>query len=1376
MFAQTDAEYAAANAEIQANGVYKIYTQSNGSSTGETKYYLKSDGYLTNDASAAGQFTFDLQRIFGGYKMAGYRINQFTNGGASDNTFSGDALKKIITSGQNRVDWEAQVFFKGESGYAVRSTNATSSNWGASAFWDVVADNDEDGLPNATYTVDAVPYVWQLEKVTDGDFSDVTAKYITNYNPVANANGWVATNGNRLNQWASNPINFDEGKNLAEMWNNQGASLKQTLNDLPAGYYNLIAIACSRQGQTSTLSAGTYSTPVEETDGSFSSTTGCQTWFNNGHGVNNLSFAVDATSNVEIGLTTGTNGDAWTLWRVFYLEKTNGPIDLRKALAQLKQTANNALDNAAYSSVTGYERTQLMSSVAKTVTETGTPSEVLASYNALIDEITTKLDAFKAAPSMYAQLAGENARAAMFNLPTISADEQPVLTAVDTQAKAIYNYVTTNYNTAIELGTWTTENAGNMSSQHWDGTSTTTYNEQAEGWNGNTTWTTSYTQTITLPAGDYVFKVAGRREQYATLLLNVKKGEDVLGTVNDFPTSNTGRGIATDGTASFADDATYANNGAGRGWQWRYVPFTITEESAEVTISIEGGNPEGEYYQWVSFCNYTVQSAPSVAASEIAYQQAKEAAEAALANETYNNVQGTDRSGLEAAIAADKGTTAESIDAATAAIQTATATFTAAKASWDNLANARTSASGELPYANAAKKTTLDAAVAAEVTGAAADAAAQVAVIEQANRQYVESNGLAEGVNGAENKTNLITNPDADENADGWTGEFARLTSEQYTQGDGTLGGGYFDKNGSSSYTAEQTIENLAPGKYLVTVTARAQSGVTNYKVKAVNSRNKEFTATIPVVGNQGGVFGRGFNDASVVFDQDFTGDATIGITASNSSNFWLSFDRFRLVRIADSDVTLATAEDYTALTNAINSVKDNILGFEKDEYAPYNNIEAAAMLKAAQEIDQTVENTQEAVQAATTNLTIATWNKNTEEVNAVYDGTFAKAEHNGAPAGWRSTHNDGLGGATHPRAFVGEDRIEEFNDTKSGFFIRFDGYCSDRGTMYYYGDIDGYRMPLKANTKYYVKADVAGWGSTGKPQRLNIDGPNGFSQVNQTLTLKSNADTSNDTPQQFLIIFTTKEAGNYTISFQTPGDDSNKHNAIVSNIELKKATVLEDNATDLPQAKNNAVVAYTRTLSAGFNSLVLPFEVKKEEIGGDKVEAIYAYNGCTVTGEGADAVYHLDFQKDVETLTANTPYLVKMTEAVALTSFNGKDINPVDEPNVEGDYFTFVGSYVALPAGNKVVKAGDYGCTTSGLKKAKDGIAMKAFRAYMKNTTGNAEAKVNITIDGQETDAITAVELFETMTEGVYNLQGQKVNNAHRGVYIVNGKKVVIK
>ncbi len=1156
--AQTDAEYAAANAEIQANGVYKIYTLSNGTTTGTTPYYLKSDGYLTDDASAAGQFTFDFQRSFGNFKMGAYRLNRFTNGGnsSSSSTLSADAQKHIIVStSQNRVNWEAQVFFKNEDGYAIRSTNSTGTAWGASAFWSVVEDNDEDGLPNATYTFDTPPYVWQLEKVTDGDYSDVTMKFITNYNPVANADGWTATNGNRLNQWASNPINFDSGKNLAEMWNNQAGSLKQTLQNLPAGYYTLTAIACSRQGQTSTLSAGGYSAPLVQTDGSFNNTAGCQTWFNNGNGVSVLDFPVDASSNVEIGITTGTSGDAWTLWRAFYLTYNDEPVAMRKALETAKANANAALGNESYNVVTGYERTQLTASVAKTISETGTPSTDMAAYNDLIEEINQKLSDFTSAPKYYTQLAAENERAALFEIAAQTTESQSALSAVDAQAKAVYNYVTTNYNTIIDLGEWTKVNAGDMTSQHWDGTSTSSYNEQLEGWGGSTAWTTSYSQDIVLPAGDYVFKVAGRHSQYSTLELVVKKGDEVLGSVNDFPAGDTGRGIATDGTASFGDDATYANGGVGRGWQWRYVPFTIEEENATITISVEGGNPEEKQYQWLGFCNYTVQSAPSVAASTVAYNQAKEAAVAARDNDTYVNVQGTDRSGLVAAIEADKGTTIESIDAAAETLKNATTTFTAAKASWDKLVSTRAGVSSELPYASPAKKSELDVAVAAEVTGNAADAAAQANVIEQKNRLYVESNAMAEGVDGAEDKTSLITNPNADENADGWSGGFGRLTGEAFTQGDGTSAGGYFDKNGASSYTAEQTIENLAAGKYLLTITARAQSGVTDYKVKATNSSAVDATGDVTVVGNQGGVFGRGFNDASVEFLQKTDGNATIGITASHSGNFWLSFDRVRLVRLRDltpeEAFVAATDEDYAALNEAINA---HVIGFDKGEYAPYNNVEAVATIAAAKAIDLEANNSQEDVQAATAAITGATWTVNAAEVNAIYDGSF-EADYSGQtgninPTGWQRVKGAAADGYN----------VRYMNGSNAGLQATSSGKALFTKQSAYYGYADGYTMPLKANAYYKITFVYGGWGDCKKDGYVSMAAPDGSAVTLSASDLPvdaTDADSNKDSWKSYEAIFQTGEAGDYVLGLRKKScDTSGQSQYVYGDIKLVRATV----------------------------------------------------------------------------------------------------------------------------------------------------------------------------------------------------------------------------
>ena len=1214
-FAQTDAEYADANAAIEANGVYKIYTLSDGTTTGSTKYYLKTDGYLTDDAAAAGQFTFDFQRIFGGFKMGGYRINRFTNGGAQNNTFSGDALKRIaVSSNQNRTDWEAQVFFKNEDGYAVRSTNSKSSNWGASAYWTVVADNDDDGLPNATYTTKSVPYVWQLEKVTAGDWSDVTAKYITNYNPTTNSNGWDIEMGTNLGQWAGN--NYNKDNNVAEFYRRGGATFKQTLNSLPSGYYTLTALAFTRTDYTATLSAGDdFSMSIATVgSGSVNNVTQAKDWLNNGNGVNELPFAVDATSNVTIGLTTSSDGDAWTIYRAFYLTYNSEPVALRKALAQAKETANTALGNASFDAVTGFERTQLNASVAKTVDETQAASAVVTAYNNLIEEIATNLAAFTAAPTYYSQLPAANAKAAEFGLAAQTTESQSAQSALDVQSKAIYNKVVTEYNTIIDLGEWqTTGEVGTMTSQHWDGTSTSSYNEQSGAAYSATSWTLKYYQTINLPAGDYVFKVAGRHSASASLELNVKKGETVLGTVNDFPAGDRGYGINKAGVPSFFGDdpAGFARDGGtGGGWQWRYVPFTITEENADITISIDGSSDA--QYQWLGFCNYTVQSAPSVAASRVAYNQAKSTAIEALENGTYSNVQGTDRSNLETAVDATPTESMEWYDAQTILVQNLTNTFTSGVASWNSyvtnypiekakadaisstiaagLAAPTTAAeaavavnnlmvaeynyvtttyqyavnlgdwnasdnAGEMtgqhwdgtgsskyleqgggdkaynqpswtvtydqniqlpagnyvfkvagrtasdhvtinlnvtdvtdsenpellgtvndfpkgdvglginkegatsfdssdpagfannnkgrgwqwryvkftlteaatvkvavvatadaqhrwmgfcnatvqtdneantslitynialasaiaardnqtykyvggtdrsnltdaiaadeslnksdkdaidaatatlnatreafiggvsswnayvtaknstyekdqPYASDAKYDAITTAKNASAPVVASEAATKAAAIISAYRQYIESNALAEGVDGAVNKTNLIVDPNfagvsiSGTKAGGWTfdqtgGSVGILSSEPFTDGSGNSSYSYFDyyNNGSNNQNVHQVISDLAPGRYLLTATARAHANFSdNLRLYVVGKGDTK----VSCVGSTGGVFDRGWNDVSLVFDQLDKGDVTIGMKTDANKNQWWGVTRFRLVKISD--------------------------------------------------------------------------------------------------------------------------------------------------------------------------------------------------------------------------------------------------------------------------------------------------------------------------------------------------------------------------------------------------------------------------------------------------------------------------------------------
>jgi len=69
--------------------------------------------------------------------------------------------------------------------------------------------------------------------------------------------------------------------------------------------------------------------------------------------------------------------------------------------------------------------------------------------------------------------------------------------------------------------------------------------------------------------------------------------------------------------------------------------------------------------------------------------------------------------------------------------------------------------------------------------------------------------------------------------------------------------------------------------------------------------------------------------------------------------------------------------------------------------------------------------------------------------------------------------------------------------------------------------------------------------------------------------------------------------------------------------------------------------------------------------------------------------------------------------------------------------------------------------------------VAIPANKAYLA-VVGNSEARLTVTFDG-ETTAIKSIDNAET-SNAIYNLNGQRVEKAQKGLYIVNGKKTIVK
>ncbi len=177
---------------------------------------------------------------------------------------------------------------------------------------------------------------------------------------------------------------------------------------------------------------------------------------------------------------------------------------------------------------------------------------------------------------------------------------QALREAAQALATAEDRQVADHYAAVMPLASWTQTNVTTNKGQHWDGTSTTTYYEQKDGWSANA-WTMKMRQTLTLPAGNYVLRATGRHAEgdMSMALTTLSSAGDTLASAADFPASVSGLGVNLEGGASIlaTDETGFANGGLGYGWQWRYLAFSLAEEAA-VTLEVTGEAREA--HQWMS--------------------------------------------------------------------------------------------------------------------------------------------------------------------------------------------------------------------------------------------------------------------------------------------------------------------------------------------------------------------------------------------------------------------------------------------------------------------------------------------------------------------------------------------------------------------------------------------------------------------------------------------------------------------------------------------------------------------------------------------------------------------------------------------------------
>ena len=89
-----------------------------------------------------------------------------------------------------------------------------------------------------------------------------------------------------------------------------------------------------------------------------------------------------------------------------------------------------------------------------------------------------------------------------------------------------------------------------------------------------------------------------------------------------------------------------------------------------------------------------------------------------------------------------------------------------------------------------------------------------------------------------------------------------------------------------------------------------------------------------------------------------------------------------------------------------------------------------------------------------------------------------------------------------------------------------------------------------------------------------------------------------------------------------------------------------------------------------------------------------------------------------------------------------------------------------------------DYIVNTDGVAVSSKAATINGFCAYLKVNTSTGRI-IQTLIDGVDQEVVTGINglFIENNYDGkIYNLNGQEVKNARKGLYIINGKKVVIK
>ena len=319
----------------------------------------------------------------------------------------------------------------------------------------------------------------------------------------------------------------------------------------------------------------------------------------------------------------------------------------------------------------------------------------------------------------------------------------------------------------------------------------------------------------------------------------------------------------------------------------------------------------------------------------------------------------------------------------------------------------------------------------------------------------------------------------------------------------------------------------------------------------------------------------------------------------------------------------------------------------------------------------------------------------------------------------------------------------------------------------------------IQIDQKALLKFKAACWNTIAENSQITISVSNGTLTYNGKNSQSVTIDMVKGAWADYSMIVS--GTNSFTVKFAGSGKNNRffLDEVMVTKVDPQEIT-LDENSDNIVEAADNVNVTLKRTFfhDNAWNTLCLPFDVDANEVA-------TAFAGAEIREIDLSQCKDNTIQFVPATeIKAGVPYIIKWNENVAEAkpfekTFEGVTLVAEPKPVKVNNDITFTGFYNKTTADKLGTSVAAVGAGSKLFKVVGEG-EMKGFRAaFVLNPTAQLSA-FNVVIDGV-TNGIEDLVIDGVKANGrVYNLNGQYVGNSlnglQPGLYIQNGKKIVVK